>query len=647
MAIAATSGSRATEAIKPLANLTNLTNPPVEVVPPLIRPVLPEPQTPLAGAIRDAIGLSRALLPRDAAPDAAREDLAEARAFYAARAFAPLWMTADGPSDRARDAVAELRRAGDWGLDPAEFQPTVLDTIDSTLAGLARTELLLTGAVLKYARHARGGRIPSPESELSGFIDRKPQIVPPRVVLERISSATAPAAELRALHPQHRAFELLRQAYLAASTGAVSDEQRGVMPVTGPSLYPGKAHPDIAILRKRLKVEAAADQPIDLYDQTLALAVERFQGANDLKEDGIVGTKTRKALNGAIASVSADQLLANMEMWRWMPADLGATRVEVNVPDQTVRFYRDGRTVHTERVIVGKTETATPIFSHTMKTVVFQPKWGVPDSIKINELLPNLLAGNGLKRGLKMSLNGREVDPGNINWTKANITKYQVYQPSGEDNALGAVKFLFPNKHAVYLHDTPNKRLFGAGTRLFSHGCVRVRNPMRLAELILNADKGWDREQVQATSNDGPDDNAIKLDSPVPVHITYFTASVEEDLTVKTSPDVYEHEKRVTLALKGRFDRIVKLDPKPVDIKAVEARARAASARRVADGAGVRVNGQYPPPASLGYYRVEESSPLWFTPAAPSPKPSRGSQSRRFGGNSPNDVIMRSLGGLN
>ena len=183
----------------------------------------------------------------------------------------------------------------------------------------------------------------------------------------------------------------------------------------------------------------------------------------------------------------AERLLANMEQWRWMPSDLGAFHIWVNIPEQLVRVVRGNEVIHTERVIIGKVNSQTPIFSDEMEQVIFNPLWGVPDSIKTNELLPSLRRGGRVlaKQNLKIQLRGKDVDPTTIDWSRTDIRNFHVFQPPGNGNVLGVVKFWLPNKHAVYLHDTPSKSLFKSAARTFSHGCVRVQDPLRLAEVLL------------------------------------------------------------------------------------------------------------------------------------------------------------------
>ena len=213
--------------------------------------------------------------------------------------------------------------------------------------------------------------------------------------------------------------------------------------------------------------------------------------------------------------------------------------------------------IHSERVITGQPDKMTPIFSDEMRIVVFKPFWNVPESIKYKEMMPQLLRGASLARsGYKAEINGRTVDTGSIDWREVDMRDVHIYQPPGEGNALGRVKFLFPNKHDVYLHDTPSKGMFNESSRAFSHGCVRVRDPLKLAELLLGADKGWSRAQVDQQASSGPENNEVKLTTPVPIHITYFTAWVDAAGKLQTAKDVYGHETRVQLGLEGKVSQI-------------------------------------------------------------------------------------------
>jgi L,D-transpeptidase YcbB len=253
-----------------------------------------------------------------------------------------------------------------------------------------------------------------------------------------------------------------------------------------------------------------------------------------------------------------------MERWRWMPETLGELHVQDNVPEYMTRVVKKGQVIHSAKIVVGKPDTPTAVFSANMRYIVFHPEWGVPDSIKIKELAPYLSSGGGGffgfgggdtsildRQRLRVVYNGRPVDAGSVNWGSVDIRRFTFIQSAGPHNVLGVVKFRFPNKHDIYMHDTPQRELFDKPVRLFSHGCMRVENPGRLAELILAEDKGWPAERVRGLLAQGYN-NEITLSREIPVHVTYFTAVVGEDGHVNYFNDPYQHDARVTAALAGR-----------------------------------------------------------------------------------------------
>ncbi len=438
-----------------------------------------------------------------------QEDVAALQAYYGSNPEKPLWIENGAFSARARAVVAEIGRADDWGLAAADF------TLPNNAAGngpdaLAEAEARLTLAVLKYARHARGGRFDP--TRLSDALDRTPNLIEPAKLLQEI--ATAPEADtyLRKLHPQHPQFERLRQLLLAVRAG---------------------------------KIEAPP----------APVAEEPEQPAKGRK-----GKKVAKAKKPATPPpLTAERVLVNMEQWRWMPGDLGKLHAVVNIPEFTLRVVKDDAVVHTERVVVGTPANPTPIFSKDMQTVLFQPGWGVPSGIKVKELLPRLLAGGDpiTGRGLVVRYRGREADPRSIDWRVVDIRKVSIVQPPGPSNALGMVKFLFPNKHDVYMHDTPSKSLFNAEMRAFSHGCVRVRNPMRFAEVVFAETGGWSPSRVASLARGKPE-NEVAVPAPLSVHMTYFTMTVDDAGKAHTYRDIYGHEPRIRAALDGQIDKVAR-----------------------------------------------------------------------------------------
>ena len=460
---------------------------------------------------------------------AEREDRAALAKFYEGRQSAPLWVTAAGFSPQGAAVAAEIGKADDWGLEASAFRLPKLAAGSEISAGQrADAEIALSLAVLKYARYARGGR--AEPLSLSRNLDRKLPLRDPGRVIEEISKSASPSEYLRRLHPQHPQFEALRQKYLAARR-----------------------------------------------DQPVARAIAPPEA------DAKAG-KTKAA--SPPEAPSARKLLVNIEQWRWMPDELGDFYVTVNVPEFTLRVVKKGKVIHSERVIVGKTDKQTPVFSDEMEQVIFHPFWGVPDSIKRNEILPSLARGSTgvlARHNLRIQRGGRDIDPESVDWATVDMRQFHVYQPPGGGNVLGVVKFRFPNKHDVYMHDTPDKKLFEASVRTFSHGCMRVRDPMKLAELLLAEDKEWPASRVAAAVSNGRQDNQINLTRKFPVHMTYFTAAVD-DGKLKTFADIYGHETRIAMGMEGKAHLIPKTkeDTGPIRAEAVGALAetKAGAAKR-------------------------------------------------------------------
>ena len=492
--------------------------------------------------------------------------------YYADSERETVWVDENGLRPRAQLVIRELRRARNYGLNTDDYdlpEEVILAANDKTPAGrLAEFEHKLSHAVLSYVRHARGGRI-APGS-LSRNLDPTLELPDPLEVMEKIETLDDPAPYIRSFHPKHPQFEALRQALLKIRGGGDDGEERIALP-KGPTLKPGMSHEHVAVLRKRLKVPVAEEDgapvhPAELYDSNLEIAVKKFQKSRGMLVDGIVGPGTRRALNGgtAVPKNRERTILANMERWRWIPDNIDKLNIRVNVPEYRFRVFDGDKVIHAERVVVGKLKNQTPIFSDKMEYLVFHPYWNVPNSIKVKEILPYLRRGGGgggwfsssysrprilQAHNLYVKYRGREIDAGSVNWNRVNITNYHFYQPPGGRNVLGFVKFMFPNKHSVYMHDTPTKNLFNQTRRTYSHGCVRVRNPRKLAEIILARDRGWSSGNVGAAIQRGKNQH-VNLNNPIPVHITYFTAKVEKNGKITYFGDIYGHDSRMARALK-------------------------------------------------------------------------------------------------
>ncbi len=485
--------------------------------------------------------------------------LAQLKSFYASRSGAPVWVGAKGFNTAAAAALAELARAGDWGLDAAQFERPVLadGTHDPVL--LVDAEIALSRSSVKYASHARGGRI-APYS-LSLWLDGPTSAVYATAVMIDIISVKDAGAALRDMHPKSNAFERLRQAYVSMRNEIAAPKpiDPKLILANGPAIKAGQWHPDVAVIRNRVKVPAVAGLESQ-FDEKLANAVDDFLDRAGVRVKwGIIDDRVRREFNRPPPPPSKDDMLriqANMERWRWLPRDLGRLHIWNNLTEQMTRVVKDGQVIHEERIIVGQPHTQTPVFSETMKSVVFQPEWGVPPSIKVTDLLPKFQSGDFDvldRRDMRIiGLSGRELKPERFNWDKTDIRDVGIYQRAGDSNPLGYVKFLFPNKHHVYMHDTNARSLFTAGERTFSHGCIRVRNPKRLAEIVLGEDKGWDAGDVERLLKDRKKpNNKVELDRPIPVHNVYFTLVPGDGNTLIRLGDMYGHDKRVVQALSG------------------------------------------------------------------------------------------------
>lgn len=305
----------------------------------------------------------------------------------------------------------------------------------------------------------------------------------------------------------------------------------------------------VALLRKRLTVPTV-DYQENVYTQELAYAVEAFQAKNGLHADGSVGPRTLLALNGRVSGNPIKDVIANMERWRWMPRDLGETHLRVNIPEFMVRLNMDGFVMYETRIVVGKNSNKTPVFSDKIQHVIVNPYWNVPYSIASKELLPELRANPAsyLQKGnYEVVYGGKIVDPRRVNWDAVTFKKIRIRQRPGRGNALGKIKFMFPNKHNVYLHDTPSKSLFNRSNRAFSHGCIRVQNPFDFADALMATQSTITGNYIRSLV--GKKQTQVNLQKQIPVHISYFTAFVDETGKLQRRPDIYGHNQATIDAL--------------------------------------------------------------------------------------------------
>jgi len=446
-------------------------------------------------------------------------------AVYTGRDFAPLWFVEGGPIAAAAPVIARLARAADDGLDLSAYP--LPSTQVRAAEAIAAADIALTDAVVAYGRQASGSRVDP--SKISRLIGTRPEVADAAVVLALVASAGERAGDtLRRFNPPHAPYGALRDRLEELRRHRSAAPRAASIP-EGPVLRVGMRDPRVPLVRDRLSLAATSVDATDrLYDTKVAAAVARFQKANGLEGSGLLNPQTLAALSGMRPSRIEAEIIANMERWRWMPRDLGETRIEVNIPDFEAVVVEHGTIVQRHRVVVGKEKTPTPIFSEAMRYLIVNPYWNIPPSIIKNEFgsSPGRLRGHGYE---VFSRDGQLA----------------ARQPPGEKNALGRIKFMFPNNYSVYIHDTPSRALFGEERRAYSHGCVRIDDPFRFAETVLG--KGWTEARLARLI--GGKERYVNLPQALPVHIQYFTAYVDAAGELQTREDIYGYSRRVRAAL--------------------------------------------------------------------------------------------------
>jgi murein L,D-transpeptidase YcbB/YkuD len=482
---------------------------------------------------------------------------------YRGASYAPLWIGDAGLLPRARSLIGALSRAGDDGMSTAAYPLAALDSAvgrldvraSATNVGLAaRADILLTSVFAAFGEHMLRGQIDPRRVQPAWHI--APADLDVDSALVRVLRAPVFESALVELRPEQRGYDALRES-LARYRRIVA--AGGWPRLAGDrTLRLGDTTTEVALLRRRLHAEGlladAAPATSGAYDAALGRAVATFQARHGLEVDSVVGPATRRSLN-VTAERRVAQIAANLERFRWLPHDLGGRYVLVNIPAFYLGAYDQGQPVLQMKVVVGRDYggRATPIFSDSMSYLIFDPYWNVPESIAEREILPkatrdpSYLTRNRFEvvRGWgpvtvipTSSLSRSELAPGHF--------RYRLRQKPGPGNALGRVKFIFPNDYNVYLHDTPEDQLFSERVRAFSHGCIRVEKPAQLAAFVLGP-QGWTATQAEAAMNAGMW-RRVTLTRKLPVYIAYFTA-FDRNGELAFRPDVYDQDDRLIRAL--------------------------------------------------------------------------------------------------
>ena len=507
-------------------------------------PTAPAPTVTALEPVPAAVTALLAEIPAASTLKMSAADREALSAFYSARQGEALWL-ADGRFNPKADAArARIAAAADDALDPREFKlPTAPSS--GAPADIARAEVLMSVAALNYGRKAWGGRL-KPVS-VSPSITAEPTPFDAAAALSSLDTSHDVAQTLDGFNPQHPQFQELRKLLKSARGNRPTEPEHPVIGY-GKMLEPGADDPRVPALRARFGMRGAADD--FYYDSALQDAVIEFQKKNKIGASGLVNRQTLRALNaGSGRRDDADLIEINMERWRWMPRDLGSKHVFVDVPAFQLHIMQDGVSTYETRVIVGKSTNQTPIFSDAIDHIVVNPYWNVPSTIALKEMQ------NGSLRGFEVV--DSRGKPAELDWEGIRTNRLRIRQPPGERNALGAIKFMFPNSHSVYLHDTSSRKLFANSDRALSHGCVRVDKPLEFAD-ALSGDQGLSGAKLKSLV--GGKEKRLNLATPIPVHLTYFTAWVGADGKLAGREDLYALDPRVRAALRGQ-----PLPPLPVE----------------------------------------------------------------------------------
>lgn len=479
-----------------------------------------------------------------------------------------IWLDDTGVTEHARIVMNVLNNAELYGLTASDYSinrpffpaATSDEAKARRLKSMLRFELTLTVRALRYARDAHMGRVDP--NKLSGFHDFARKKMEEGVVLDILASSKKPDRYLEALHPQNEAFASLKDE-LAALRAEAADEI-----VVDPHLLlkPGGSHPDFAKILSIIERDAdknfreehgallVAYAGSDTYQEELVPLIKAAQRKHELTPDGIIGRRTVGMLAGETKAARIDKILLSMERLRWHPSHLGETRVMLNTPAFSASYIENGKEKLAMRTVVGTTRNQTNFFHDKIEYVEFNPYWGVPRSIIMNEKLPRLRQDPGFldRTGYEVfDRNGRRISSASVDWNRyGNNVPFSVRQKPGPANSLGELKIMFPNQHDIYMHDTPSKNLFARDVRAFSHGCVRLEDPRAMAAAVL----GISREDVGKQIAGGRNSRK-NVPVKIPVYVGYFTAWPDASGNVAYYEDIYGRDAHLAKAL-GMIDRV-------------------------------------------------------------------------------------------
>jgi murein L,D-transpeptidase YcbB/YkuD len=522
------------------------------------------PATPVARALEPLVEASR--LDELRWPDFTdyRKHL---RNFYAPRGYEPAWVANGKPTPQALAVISILDAADAKGINAVDYDATrwperIAALPRATAEQTARFDLALSASLMRYISDLHIGRINPRNLRFELDIETKKYYLPK--LLDEIRAASDPRTILDTIEPPYDEYKRLQAALATYRRLAAEAGTETPLPAPAKSLKPGDAYSALPQLAKRLQRvgDLAPDAKVDAaaYGGALVDAVKRFQSRHGLEADGVINARTIKQLNVPLG-VRARQIEWALERWRWAPTDFERPPIVVNIPEFVLRAWSDqrGKSAMTMRVVVGQTLShQTPVFEAAMRYVVFRPYWNVPPTIQSHELVPHAakdadyLERNGYEL---VNADGKPLASARVDAaTLSRLRSYDlsIRQKPGPNNALGLVKFMFPNQNNVYLHSTPSQTLFSRSRRDFSHGCVRVEDPTALAAWVLREQPQWTTEKIKAAMN-GKGESQVNLKSPIPVLIIYTTATVDDGGVVHFFDDIYGHDATLQNALAAGY----------------------------------------------------------------------------------------------
>lgn len=483
---------------------------------------------------------------------------------YERRGFAPTWNDAE----KVESLLTAINATFDDGLDPADYHRERIRDVQERLAGgraltlpdQAVFDLMLTDSLIRLAYHLRFGKVSLETQDTTSLFARTLGGTDSTTAIQGIIDSGSVAAAIQSIMPRTAHYRRLKSQLKRYR--ALADEGGWPNIPIGPTIRPGATDSRLGALARRLSISgdlaAFGDTNTGFdYREPLQESVRRFQERHGLKADGLVGPATLRALNVSVEQ-RVNQIRLNLERARWAVDGQGDDFVLVNIAGFRAYVVRDGQTAWTTRVVVGQTEDKTPLFNSAIRHLIFNPTWTVPRSIATEEMLPLIQQDPGyLSRGGYDLLDRDEniIDPADVDWSSVTTERFRftIVQRPGPANQLGQIKFVFPNEYSVFMHDTPGKSLFELAERAFSHGCIRIDDPLGFAEVLLDKD-GWTREQIDAQI-ESEETKTVILSEPLPISLRYWTAEVDDQGVMHFYKDVYGRDPAILNALDETFRR--------------------------------------------------------------------------------------------